>query len=133
MNLNRIGTPFLFAVVATLAIALVWGSPDAFVKVAVLVAMFAGVGGSFTLTEKLLKKHPAALARNVQVAATICFLGFTASFALVGHTVFAILTPNQAIVASMLMVFSISAFSGIAGGALVVSRAYNRQSVSVVR
>lgn len=133
MNLNRIGTPFVFAVIATLAIAMVAGRPDALLKVAVLVALFSGLGGSFALTEKLLKKHPAALARNVLQAASICFLGFTASFAFVGSTVFAILPPTQAIVASMLMVFSISAFSGIAGGALIVSRAHKRQSLSAVR
>jgi hypothetical protein len=133
MNFNRIGTPLVFAVIATLAIAMVAGSPDALLKIAVLVALFAGLGGSFALTEKLLRKHPAALARNVLVAGTICFLGFTASFGLGGHTVFAVLSPNQAIVASMLMVFSLSAFSGIAGGALIVSRAHKRQSLSAVR
>jgi hypothetical protein len=133
MNFNRIGTPFVFAVIATLAIAMVAGRPDALLKVAVLVALFVGLGGSLALTQKLLKKHPVALAQNVLVAATICFLGFTASFAFVGHTVFAVLTGNQAIVASMLMVFSLSAFSGITGGALIVSRAHKRESLSAVR
>jgi hypothetical protein len=105
-----------------LAGTLIWGAPEAAIKVGVIAVIYASVMAGVAATARLTRKLQVAAVRDVFRAAVILAVGFIITVALTGHRVMNLLPPAQAAGFILLMVAYVGIFAGSAGGAYRVLR-----------
>jgi hypothetical protein len=101
---------------------LIWGVPEAAIKVGVIALIYAGVIAGVAATTRLTRKLQVAAVRDVFRAAVILAVGFLITTAFTGLRVMHLLPHAQAAGFLLLMVAYVSIFAGSAGGAYRVLR-----------
>lgn len=108
----------LLALVGTV----IWGAPQAFIKVGVMALVYASVLGGMAGVVQVTKKLPDWAVRDVMRAALILGGSFLVTTVCVSSLILRMAPPGQAVGLVMMMVVTLGCFAGMAGGAFRVLR-----------